>query len=501
MTDPVTGARTDRVTVVTFPQPTVNGPLHVGHLSGPYLAADTAARAARARGERVVVTSGLDVHQNYVLTRAEREGLDVGAMTTEFRADIKETYRQARIGYDRFSDPLGDEHAPIVRALMNHLIASGATPLREVTLHGCADCGRTLHESYLVGLCATCEAPAAGGACEQCGSFTRVDTMVDPVCGRCGGPPRAFRATVPVLRMEEHRAALTDAWLRAQFPPAVRAVIGRQLAAGLPEIALAYPTNWGIEGDQALSGLRIGPYTEVALTDLYNIARAVDPAATDLPGYRAALGRIDNLWHFLGLDNAYWYAVYWQAVWAACGVFPLPISGLVVNQFYTLDGEKFSTSRNHAIWATELLRAQDPSIVRLFLAWDRPDRYQSDFTWNSFRAFAARVEPLLNGSHQVTEPLAPALAARELARGQAALRPAGFDPALAARCLITLLSGGADVGHLRTALTGLDDAVADAPRAVLAEAGAVLQAAAPSLGTVDGAGVDRPGPLLAGKGE
>ena len=163
---------------------------------------------------------------------------------------------------------------------------------------------------------------------------------------------------------------------------------------------LAYPTNWGIEGDGPLTGLRFGPYTEIALTDLYGVARAVDPDADDVHGYLAALDRVDNLWHFLGLDNAFWYALYWQAVWAAAGVARLPLAGLVVNEFYTFDGEKFSTSRNHGISAKELLRSADPSIVRLFLAWDRPDRYRSDFTFNSFRAFADRVEPLLAGAHE-----------------------------------------------------------------------------------------------------
>ncbi|TCM50309.1 class I tRNA ligase family protein [Kribbella sp. VKM Ac-2568] len=448
-------AHPDPVTVFTFPQPTANGPLHVGHLSGPYLAADIAARAARARGERVVVTTGLDVHQNYVLTRAEREGVEVGVMLADFRADIKETYERSRIGYDRFSDPLEDDHAPIIRQLMNELVASGAAPLREVTLHACADCSRTLHESYLAGLCGGCQAPASGGACEQCGGFTYVDGMVDPVCGRCGGEPRPFQAVVPVLRMEDHRATLTDLWLKADLPPAVRALIDRQLAAGLPEIALAYPTNWGIEGDGPLAGLRIGPYTEVALTDLYNVARAVDPTATDLAGYRAALGRVDQLWHFLGLDNAFWYALYWQAMWAAAGIDPLPLSGLVVNEFYTLDGLKFSTSRNHAVWANELLRDEDPALVRLFLAWDRPDRYQSDFTWKTFRAFAERVGPMLDGTHPITDALHPALAEVELARGEDALRPSGFDPSLAVRSLLSLLAGGVrETGSLRAALTG-----------------------------------------------
>ncbi|MEV8372168.1 class I tRNA ligase family protein [Kribbella sp. NPDC056861] len=450
MTEPGSGP----VTVITFPQPTANGPLHVGHLSGPYIAADIAARAARARGENVVVTSGLDVHQNYVLTRAENEGLEVGAMMADFKSDILTTYKLARIGFDRFSDPLSDEHAPVIRQLMNRLVASGATPLTELTLYRCGDCSRTLHESYLTGLCGACQAPAAGGACEQCGSYTFVETMIDPVCGRCGGPPQPFRATVPVLRMEDHRAAMTAMWLQAELPPAVRDLIGRQLAQGLPEIPLAYPTNWGIEGDGPLTGLRFGPYSEVALTDLYNIAKAVDPAADDLAGYLAAFGRVDQLWHFLGLDNAYWYAIYWRAIWAAAGLSPLPLSGMVVNEFYTLDGSKFSTSRNHAIWANDLLHDEDPAIVRLFLAWDRPDRSQTDFTWKAFRAFAELVGPLLDGTHTVTAPLHPALAAIELARGEAALRPSGFDPALAARSLITLLSGGAQTGALRRALTG-----------------------------------------------
>ncbi|MET7282374.1 class I tRNA ligase family protein [Kribbella sp. NPDC005582] len=444
------------IKVFTFPQPTVNGPLHVGHLSGPYLASDIAARAARARGEQVLVTSGLDVHQNYVLTRAENEGLNPHAMTAAFRDDILETYDRARIGYDRFTDPLGDGHPPVIRQLMDHLVSSGAAPMREITLYACNDCDRTLHESYLTGLCGECKEPAAGGACEVCGTFTRVETMIDPVCGRCGGEPRPFQATVPVLRMEDHRAALVETWLRAQLPPAVRELVERVLRNGLPEIPLAFPTNWGIEGDGPLTGLRICPYTEVALTDLYGIARAVDPSASTVDGYLAAIGRIGELWHFLGLDNAFWYAVYWPAVWAAAGVTRSPLSGLVVNEFYTSDGAKFSTSRKHGMTATELLSRRDPSIVRLFLAWDRPDRFPSDFTEHSFDTFAGYAEPLLAGVRPVSEPLDPALAAIELARGEAALRPSDFDPPLAARCLLTLLAGGVhETGSLRAALTGL----------------------------------------------
>ncbi len=44
---------------------------------------------------------------------------------------------------------------------------------------------------------------------EACGAFTSPNTMVDPSCARCGAKPTTFRATVPVLDMEQYRAALT----------------------------------------------------------------------------------------------------------------------------------------------------------------------------------------------------------------------------------------------------------------------------------------------------
>src|SRR5260370_19865844 len=95
----------DNVTVFVIPQPTVNGPLHIGHLSGPYLAGDIAARAARARGERVLTLAGVDVHPNYVLTKAEILGMDVDEMVAMYRGQIAASYDRARISSDIFLDP------------------------------------------------------------------------------------------------------------------------------------------------------------------------------------------------------------------------------------------------------------------------------------------------------------------------------------------------------------------------------------------------------------
>jgi methionyl-tRNA synthetase len=52
MTPPARGPR-----IIIPATPTPNGDLHVGHMAGPYLAADIYARRLRAEGEQVTLTT------------------------------------------------------------------------------------------------------------------------------------------------------------------------------------------------------------------------------------------------------------------------------------------------------------------------------------------------------------------------------------------------------------------------------------------------------------
>ncbi|HEV7804823.1 MAG TPA: class I tRNA ligase family protein [Solirubrobacteraceae bacterium] len=445
------------LTVIMIPPATANGPLHVGHLSGPYLASDVAARAAKARGERVMAVAGVDVGQNFIPTMAENAGVEVLPMMARCRAEILEAFDRGHIHYDTFVDPQTPDYDDAIAAMVADMAGTSALAMRKTTLHACADCTRTLHHSYVAGSCPTCGAAASGGSCEGCGGFTSAQTLVDPYCDRCGGAAVAFTATVPVLRIEDFREQLTAMWLRAELPTRVRELISFYLSVGLPEIPLAYPTNWGVEGSGALDGMRVDVYAEVGLSLLYGVAQALDPQATTLGACVAAWEReVRDLWQFHGIDNTFYFAIFWPALFAAAGLRELPLRGLVVNEFYTLDGAKFSTSRNHAIWAHEFLAEEDPAIVRLFLSWDRPDRRATDFTRASFDAFRDRVRPLLRGRALPVAPLPAQLTAAERARGEQALELVGFDPALAARSMLALLESGAEPGAVLAALTGTE---------------------------------------------
>jgi methionyl-tRNA synthetase len=441
----------DLATVIVIPQPTVNGPLHIGHLSGPYLAADVASRAARARGDRVLTVAGLDVHPNYVLTKAELLDTDVTDMVAKYRASILSAFSLARIGYDAFLDPQDPAYRSAIAGILGELVESGVIPMRETTLHRCADCGRTLHHSYVVGKCAVCGTGSNGTSCEGCGGFTSAQVLVDPSCARCGGSPEPMKVTVPVLPLEEYRDRLVEQWLQAEWPTRVRTVLRQYLHAPLPDYPLAYPTNWGTECVGPLAGMRVDFPAELGFSYLYGPAQALRPNASSLAEWLEAWQEIEGVWHFNGMDNTFYFAVLYPAILLAAGVSRPSALGATVNELYLLEGRKFSTSRNHALWADEFLATESPELVRLYLSWDRPDRFESNFTQQGFRAFCAYIQPLLDASGSAGLP--EALAVAEVERAERALELPGFDAALAIRCLTAALTAGH--GHDSVALAAL----------------------------------------------
>src|SRR5687768_11562511 len=112
----------DTVLLVT-PPPTPNGPVHLGHLAGPYVAGDIAARALRGAGRRVITQCGVDANQNYVLTRAEASGEPVEQVAAHYTGLIRGALAAMRIEYDAFADPLGDAaYSVSVSRLLTELV-------------------------------------------------------------------------------------------------------------------------------------------------------------------------------------------------------------------------------------------------------------------------------------------------------------------------------------------------------------------------------------------
>ena len=54
------------------------------------------------------------------------------------------------------------------------------------------------------------------------------------------------------------------------------------------------------------------------------------------------------------------------------------------NEYLTLEGQKFSTSRNWAVWLPDYLSRHAPDPLRYFLTINAPESRDTDFSWKDF---------------------------------------------------------------------------------------------------------------------
>ena len=76
-------------TFITATPPTPNGDLHVGHLAGPYVAADVLRRHLRGLGVPALLATGQDDHQSYVQLRGLRDGRSADSVADHYAAAIE----------------------------------------------------------------------------------------------------------------------------------------------------------------------------------------------------------------------------------------------------------------------------------------------------------------------------------------------------------------------------------------------------------------------------
>jgi methionyl-tRNA synthetase len=376
---------TDAVWITATP-PTPNGALHVGHMAGPYIAADVLRRYLAAGGTSVLLTTGLDDYQSYVHVRGVREGRDPEDVADEFGQQIRRAWLDADIVFDRIGRPRTDDgYSEFVQHAFVQLYHAGIIVPRNRSLPYCASCERWLYEAYLVGYCPHCRARCNGNACETCGRPNECGDVVNPCCALCehtAAVRLCERLYLPLAQFGDRLAAF---WSKVDMPPHMRALCEVMLAAGLPEVAVSHPGEWGIS--VPLDGFRahrIYVWFEMALGYLLE----QEPTGKPPP-----VGPVQ----FFGFDNGYFHALLMPAVSLAYSPkAPLP-RAFIVNEFYRLDGEKFSTSRNHAVWADEALREASADAVRLHVLSDRPTGRQTNFSRQHLRRSRHYLHTQWNG--------------------------------------------------------------------------------------------------------
>src|ERR1700733_13190121 len=93
------------------------------------------------------------------------------------------------------------------------------------------------------------------------------------------------------------------------------------------------------------------------------------------------------LLHFIGKDNIVFHCIIFPSILHAHGEYVLP-QNVPANEFLNLEGDKLSTSRNHAVWLHEYLEEfpNKQDEMRYVLTSILPETSDSEFTWRDYQA-------------------------------------------------------------------------------------------------------------------
>jgi methionyl-tRNA synthetase len=372
----MTGIHGGRRVNVTFSPPTPNGDFHLGHLSGPLLGSDICARAQKVLGHDVAFSTSTDDNQTYVVTTAGRLGVSPEGLIKDAYDAMTASLDLAGIEVDIFDRP-DAEYVAYVREFFTRLWQHGAFDRREVELPYDPDTGEYKAEAFVTGRCPVCLAHARAGVCEACGLYNLPAELLPHADGAPELPRRTV--TIWVLDLERYREEITAHYRAAGLPqrPDLAGVVSATLAGRLPYIPITYPVRWGITvnwdpDDDPPQAINAWP--EIYVGHRYWLARARRDTGEEC----------DELVQFIGIDNGFYNGFVYvtlELLAARHGVHAQASkTRTLTNQYFMLEGRKFSTSKGDVRWAGEFLREAGRDRTRFVLALTSPELQRSEFS-------------------------------------------------------------------------------------------------------------------------
>jgi methionyl-tRNA synthetase len=382
--------------------PYANGPRHIGHVSGFGLPCDMFARYQRMRGNPVLMVSGTDEHGTPIQVQADAEGVTARELADRYNRVIAEDLYGLDMTYDLFTRTTTRNHYAVVQEMFLGLYKNGYIFARKSLGAVSPSTGRTLPDRYIEGTCPICGFDGArGDQCDNCGNQLDPVDLINPR-SKINGETPAFVETEQFFLDLPAFADALGTWLQSksgQWRPNVLK-FSLNLLGELQPRAITRDLDWGVpiplDGWRDLPDKRIYVWFDAVIGYLsasIEWARRIgDPDA-----WRAFWQSPDaEGYYFMGKDNIVFHAEIWPAMLlgydgkgtrggtpGALGALDLP-SEVVSSEFLTMEGRKFSSSRQVVIYVRDFLARYDVDALRYYVAVAGPENQDTDFTWSEF---------------------------------------------------------------------------------------------------------------------
>ncbi len=366
--------------------PYANGPLHLGHVAGCYLAADIFARYHRLKGNQVLMVSGSDSHGTPITVRAEQEGITPEEVLNRYHPQFLDTWERLGITFDLFTTTHTANHEKVVHDLFTTLMERGYIYKESMPLAYCPECNRFLPDRYVNGTCPHCSFERArGDQCDGCGRTLDPMDLLNPRCILSGTEPEFRDSEHFFLKLSAFQEPLLE-WVEKQshWRPNVLNFTRRFLESGLKDRAITRDLEWGIPIPvEGYGGKRIYVWFEAVIGYLSAAVEWAKSSGNEEEWKDFWKSEQCRSYYFIGKDNIPFHTIIWPAMLMGYGGLNLPFD-VPSNEFLSLEGRKFSTSENWAVWVPDYLDRYDPDPLRYLLSINMPESGDADFSWGEF---------------------------------------------------------------------------------------------------------------------
>lgn len=382
---------------VTAALPYANGPLHLGHVAGVYLPADIFVRFLRMNNHDVAFICGSDEHGAAITLRAKKEGITPQEIVDKYNKIIGKSFQDFGISFDIFHRTSAEIHHKTAQDFFLQLEKNGKFIEETTEQYFDEEFQQFLADRYIVGECPNCHNENAyGDQCEKCGSSLNPTDLINPTSTLSGKKPILKSTSHWFLPMDRHEEWLKEWILEGKLdgvqqhdPKTWRNQVTGQCMSwinnGLKPRAMTRDLDWGVKVPLPNAD---GKVLYVWLDAPIGYISATKQWALDNNKNWEDYWKGDRkLVHFIGKDNIVFHAIIFPILLKDHGDLILP-DNVPAYEFLNLEGDKFSTSRNWAVWLHEYLEKYPTKIdeLKYTLTAIAPESKDSEFTWKEYQA-------------------------------------------------------------------------------------------------------------------
>ena len=373
--------------LITCALPYANGPIHIGHIAGCFLPSDIHNRFLRMKGKDVLFVCGTDEHGVPITLKAKNEGKTPQQVVDENHVIIAKGLKDFGIHFDTFSRTTNALHHETAQAFFKNLHDKGVFTEDVTEQFYDEEAKQFLADRYITGTCPNCGYDNAyGDQCEKCGRASSPSELLKPRSALTGNSPILKETKNWYLPLDKLQEEFLNKWEESRKSSWKSSVYGQcnsWLKEGLKPRAMTRDLDWGVPVPvKDAEGKVMYVWFDAPIG---YITATKEAAGADWEKWW--MDPETELTHFLGKDNIVFHTIIFPAMLHAHGDFILP-TNVPANEFLNLEGDKISTSRNHAIWLHEYVEDFPGKTDELRYALNSilPETKDADFTWKDFQA-------------------------------------------------------------------------------------------------------------------